>query len=85
MSNISNVTTVMSSYDYDADMPKFWIYLSEGLILVITNILVILTIAVNRTLRREKHYVLIGGMAVNDVMLGEFTQTYTFIHISRIL
>lgn len=69
-SNFSNVTTP-APYNYYADMFKYWIYVGEGAILVVTNMLVILAIAINRTLRNEKQYVLIGGMAVSDVMLGK--------------
>jgi hypothetical protein len=33
--------------------------------------LVIVAIAINRTLRQEKQYVLIAGMSISDVMLGK--------------
>ncbi len=70
MSN-NTTTPILPVYDYNADMFKYWIYVGEGAILVITNMLVMIAIAINRTLRQEKQYVLIGRMAISDAMLGK--------------
>uniref|UniRef100_A0A914WLE3 G-protein coupled receptors family 1 profile domain-containing protein n=1 Tax=Plectus sambesii TaxID=2011161 RepID=A0A914WLE3_9BILA len=59
-----------SEENFTANVHLYWIYVGQGLFLMVANVLIIGAIAFHEPLRQRKEYIVIAGLAFVDISQG---------------